>query len=586
MGFRTHEICNVFMTRNPSFGYAWKGVYDSLEKSGELGLRNNIIREFPKPLTREEMASHYMKFVNANLNYFFNDAANVSYNHEMIIQDQYYFESGANMSWLETTTTGSENGHHNYRHQPSLFFTRGAARQYNKKWGWYIASYYNGYNDKGVFSGNNVANYLIPKVTGEFPDNRPGSSSGPGCGISTSLLTRDMFLAYMSGASFIQNENWINYLFKNTNTGNAFLELSSPYGKAWENWFEFTRKNKERGSSYTPIALLFPFEQGYPVYGGKSWTMFDYERPDWMIDAFMFTIIPHSPVTKNGDEGDLANSPYGDIYDAIVPNLPKAPIPLEVLNRYKVSVLLGRYPKSEALAKRLMEYVESGGTLLLNSKQIDEHFPVSFLGIEKKNVFTKGSMTAVKAPIRSSIDDTTFALSDDYEFEMAAIKGATTLLNDADGNVLECVNTFGRGKVIVCTVDYMVPKSSRDEKDYYHMNKMVYEKKFPFVEHILKNIVHEVLPLEINGDIEYGLNKLSDGWLLYLINNKGVTKFTNKEQTLDMKKTAKVEVSLRNIKASAITELREQRMIPKDEKNNSFTMDVPPGDIRVVKIKN
>jgi hypothetical protein len=53
-----------------------------------------------------------------------------------------------------------------------------------------------------------------------------------------------------------------------------------------------------------------------------------------------------------------------------------------------------------------------------------------------------------------------------------------------------------------------------------------------------------------------------------------------------MKKTAKVEVSLRNIKASAITELREQRMIPKDEKNNSFTMDVPPGDIRVVKIKN
>ena len=117
------------------------------------------------------------------------------------------------------------------------------------------------------------------------------------------------------------------------------------------------------------------------------------------------------------------------------------------------------------------------------------------------------------------------------------------------------------------------------------MGKMVYGRKFPFVEYFLKNIVSEVLPLEVKGDIEYGLNKLPDGWLLYLINNKGITKFTNKEQTLDMSKTAKVEVSLRNIKASAITELREQKAIVRDDKNNSFTVDVPPGDIRVVKIK-
>ena len=92
--------------------------------------------------------------------------------------------------------------------------------------------------------------------------------------------------------------------------------------------------------------------------------------------------------------------------------------------------------------------------------------------------------------------------------------------------------------------------------------------------------------IEVKGDIEYGLNKLSDGWLLYLINNKGVTKFTNKVQVLDVTKTANVEVSLGKIKASEITELREQRMVPKNQKANSFTVAVPPGDIRVVKIKN
>jgi uncharacterized protein Smg (DUF494 family) len=97
--------------------------------------------------------------------------------------------------------------------------------------------------------------------------------------------------------------------------------------------------------------------------------------------------------------------------------------------------------------------------------------------------------------------------------------------------------------------------------------------------------VNEVLPLEVRGDIEYGLNKISRGWLLYLINNKGVTKFTNKEQVLDISKTAKVEVFLRDIKVSTIIELRNQRTLSTGSKNNSFTIEVPPGSIRVVRIE-
>ena len=149
-------------------------------------------------------------------------------------------------------------------------------------------------------------------------------------------------------------------------------------------------------------------------------------------------------------------------------------------------------------------------------------------------------------------------------------------------SILACKNTFGKGQVIVATVDCLVP---RDEQKGDVLVNRVYGKKFPFVEYFLKNIVSEVLPLEVKGDIEYGLNKLADGWLLYLINNKGVTKFTNKEQVLDLSKTAKIEVFLKDIKAATITELREQKDIRKDVKNNSFTVDVPPGDIRIIKIQ-
>ncbi|MFA6569027.1 MAG: hypothetical protein WCS96_12515 [Victivallales bacterium] len=586
MGCVSGETDNDFWVNVPWNRRGWTRVKAALEKKGDKELIETVEREFPKPKDREELAAQYMKGLKAFTGYFFNDADKANCMCAASCFAHYFYEAGAGMAWLETTNTASPNGSLNYRHQVSLSFIRGAARQHNKNWAWYIAVFYNGYDDKGKFSGNNFPNYRITREK-RFEPGQEGKE-GPEYGMSRSLLTRDTFLAYLSGASFVQHESWWNYLNSTTKGGSPIFDLSSPLGKAWEDWFEFTRKNPDRGASYAPVALLIPFEQGYPNYGGKSWQMFKYERPDWMIDAFMFTAMPHSPVTKNGDEGALSNSPYGDIYDVITPNTPTQPVALDVLNNYKVAVMLGKYPKSKALAERLMEYVENGGTLLLNIQQVNAFFPTEFLGVERAEVPDNvRDMYAVKVEgsVRSTSDGKTFDLPESYEMEAVKLKGAVPLLEDAGGNILACKNRFGKGNVIVSTVDCLVPKNSMDDQAGNMLEKMVYGKNFPFVEYFLKNIVSETLPVEVKGDIEYGLNKLSDGWLLYLINNKGVTKFTNKEQTFDMSKTAKVEVSLRSIKASAITELREQKIVPRDDKNNSFTVDVPPGNIRVVKIK-
>jgi hypothetical protein len=292
--------------------------------------------------------------------------------------------------------------------------------------------------------------------------------------------------------------------------------------------------------------------------------------------------MPHAPVTPNGDEGAMANSPHGDIYDVIVPNAPSGPVSIDALNSYKVTVMLGKYPKSKALAERLMEYVKAGGTLLINIKQVNEFFPASFLGFERTNF--RGTIE-VKRSVRATTGGQTFALYEGYECEAIKLDGALPLLEDASGNILACKNIFGKGHVIVSTVDFLVPRNyMHDQRDV--LGKLAYGKDFPFIEYFLSNVEKEVLPLEVRGDIQYGINKLNDGWLLYLINNKGVTKFTNKEQTLDMSKTAKVVVSLRDINASAITELRGHKALQKDVGNNSFTVIVPPGDIKICKITN
>ena len=553
MGCINGETCNDFRAFAPWGGWHWEALRKDLDKE----LTDTITREFPKPENRDELTSQFMKGCKAYRDFFFNNSGKACYMQEANCVAHCFHEASAGIGWIETTNTGCQNGSLNYRHQNSLFFIRGASRQYGGNWAWYIAVYYNGYDDQGKFSGNNLPDYRVDRAKPQSA----GGAAAPGYGMSVSLLTRDMYLAYLSGASFVQHEYWQGYLRPATKDKGAAWDLSSPFGKAWESWFDFTRKNPARGTCYTPVALLAPFEQGYPIYGGKSWQMFNYERRDWMLDAFMFTIIPHSPVTRKGDEGALSNSPYGDIYDVVVPNTPKGPVSIDVLNNYKVAVMLGGRPKSKALADRLMEYVENGGTLLLNIKQVNEFFPEAFLGFATASA-PEATVVEVRSPVRALSDGKTFTLSEKYELEKVRIKGAAPLLEDAVGNVLACKNGFGKGNVIVSTVDFMVPKNNMAYQQWDVLDKMVYGKEFPFVEYFLENIVREVLPLEVKGDIEYGLNRLDDGWLLYLINNKGVTKHTNKEQVLDMSKTARVEVILKNIKATSVDELRERKAVP------------------------
>ncbi len=574
MGCVNGETDNDFMATAPWKNYWWPKKKNTFDNK----LIKTIEREFPKPRTREELAAQYMKACKSFQKFFFDDADKSVYMRAAHCHDHYFYESGAGMVWLETTNTASPNGVRNYRHRPSLFFTRGAARQYNKKWGWYIAVYYNGYDDKGEFWGHSDPDYRNDKV---IKGSGRGGYHGPDCGASPSLLKRDAFLAYLSGASFVQHESWHGYMNVTKKDGQKTYDLSSPLGKVWEDWFEFTRKNPDRGVSYAPVALLVPFAQGYPNYGGKSWNTFDYGRPDWMIDAFMYTIMPHAPVTKDGDEGAMANSKHGDVFDVIVPDTPQKTVSLDVLNNYKAAAMLGRYPKSKSLAERLMQYVKTGGTLLINVEQLNEYFPATFTGINRENA----EMTTVNGTIRSACGRESFDLPDEYECAVVTMTIATPLLKDSQGTVLACKNTFGAGNVIVSTVNWMVPKDDTVGKGGYYLIKRVYEKRFPFVEYFLSQFAHETLPVEIKGDIQYGMNKLDDGWIVYLINNKGVTKFTNKAQSLDMSKIARVEVFLRNIKAETITELSGQKTVPKEHRSNSFTIDVPPGDVRIIKIE-
>jgi len=91
-----------------------------------------------------------------------------------------------------------------------------------------------------------------------------------------------------------------------------------------------------------------------------------------------------------------------------------------------------------------------------------------------------------------------------------------------------------------------------------------------------------VLPLDVRGDIEYGLCRVPDGWWVYLINNKGVTKYAMTPEELDPAGTSTVTLNLRTLPVSSATELRADKPLTVDQSRNAVSLDVGPGDIRIV----
>ena len=65
------------------------------------------------------------------------------------------------------------------------------------------------------------------------------------------------------------------------------------------------------------------------------------------------------------------------------------------------------------------------------------------------------------------------------------------------------------------------------------------------LEKLLLSIRDETMPFSVEGDIQWGVNKTEKGWLVYLVNNKGVVKFSDEPEEFDMSKTAHVVVTVK-----------------------------------------
>ena len=259
--------------------------------------------------------------------------------------------------FLVGETTNTTGWHDEFRWDVSGMFLRGAARQFQVPWAWYVAVYYNGPRVDGTWMNNSSPRARVAGQARPFPEG----------GVSASSQRRAWYYAYLNGANAVEPESWTSCFFT-TNTPSGRAELSDR-GRNFADFHEFTKRHPNRGVAYAPVAILTPFAQGYAATGGASWLRCPYTEGDYALDAIFFTIAPgwkrKEGLVAGDSEGNLHNSRFAMMYDVLVPDSPQPKEKFrQALFAYPAAVLAGDYPEPEKFRDVLDDYVKAGGELV------------------------------------------------------------------------------------------------------------------------------------------------------------------------------------------------------------------------------
>ena len=435
-------------------------------------------------------------------------------------------------------------------------FTRGAARQYGGNFLYYHAP---NFGDTAT-AFTKAQNFAGPD---NFFHTRYGATMGP----SLSWYRKSYYLYYMAGASAIYLEQGGDQFFK-PGPGEHPFQLN-PLGRITDEFVRFAEKHPERGTPYTPIAFLLD-----PAHG---WEMTDY--PQWpfgvsqlnksdraLRELFGAAYYP-APVTEGepatADRQAYVASIFGDIFDVLVASETHK----EAVGSYRAIIIGGRVEWSPAWVSKLEDYVHKGGVLVINAAQV-KGIPAELLGVRLPG-------TAAEA------DDARCLMANErgtdlhgqmFRYERVELhKGVEVLMQTPTGDPLVTLNKVGRGVVIFSALPDLLGED---------------ERLTPFVAHLLAHLSADATPVGVSGEAEYLINRNSRGWVVTLINNKGVLKPQQGLAQVDRGANVEVRLSLKGKEIERATEWITERQleVSRLDGQSSVKLNIPPGGISIVEL--
>jgi hypothetical protein len=439
-----------------------------------------------------------------------------------------------------------------------IAFERGAARQYGGAWINYA-------------SGNfgDACNYFTQSPV--VPRGAPGwfhSKYAITDGVSAAWYRKLYYLNYLGGASAIFWEQGLSNQWMLPGPGTHPVQLS-PFGRATEDFLAFVDRLPDRGEPLTPIALLLSYGHGYDRvnYHCKMLGHFMEDKADLELRELFNVCWCPSGVVEGlpaaPDVQSMPNGAYGNSFDVLVDRPQRAKAILD----YPIVWAAGDMDLSGPWIATLDDYLRRGGTLVVNIEA------ARALPGEKLGLRPTGKMTVAE---EWTPEGGEARAATPYEVAGVELAGAKVLAWAKPNMPLITRHAVGAGAVIVTLVPRML---GQDERAH------------PALPYLMNGLTMGLLPVEVrlpngdrpHGEVMYQVNRTKDGYLVLLVNNRGVDKTPSGVARVDRR--AFVDVVLRTAlpvkSAKEHTEPHELTLLPGKD-GTEVRVRVHPGDVQVV----
>ena len=436
-----------------------------------------------------------------------------------------------------------------------LAFARGAARQYGAGVFYYHAP---NFGDTAT-TFTKQQNFAGPDF---FFHTRYGATMGP----SLAWYRKSYYLYYMGGASALYLEQGGDQFFK-PGPGEHPFQLN-PLGRITDEFVRFAERHPDRGTPYTPVAVLLD-----PAHG---WDMTDY--PQWAFGVSpqgradralreLFGSLYHPALETEGepataDRQAFVNGLFGDVFDVLVASDERR----EAVGAYSALVVGGRIEWSKAWIEQLSDYVHHGGVVVINAAQA-KGLPGELLGVRLLGASAEADDAQCLAPgeagpnLRGGL----------FRYERVERRGAEALMQTPTGEPLVTVHKVGRGRVVFSAVPDLLGLD---------------ERLTPSAAHLLAHLCEGVTPVRVSGDVQHLVNRTGRGWVVTLINNRGVYKPQQGLAQVDRAAAAQVTLGLRGQTIKSAGEWGEDAPlgVTREHGRAAVHVRVPPGDVKIVEL--
>jgi hypothetical protein len=399
-------------------------------------------------------------------------------------------------------------GHENTGNSPTLArrlaFLRGAGRQFGAK----LVDYQScNLGDSSTMFTREAGFY--PASSRYILDNSYDAFAGAG----VTWLLKDYLLWHLAGAEAFYHEEGNDLLWKPAGgaAGDSFPLQLSPKGKVAEAVQRLAQAHP-RGTQLTPVAFLLDEAHGYTqerfqpgAFGldpqGNP-AVLTPGRHEAAIRGWFDVAYYPAPETQNAPATAIrqtyVNGIFGDLFDVIV----TAPKRTEIAFTYPVLIAAGEVPVSEEWGAALRDYVQRGGTLVVCADGLTGP------GAKALRLPTPGPEREASAFRWSPTGET--VPSNVFRYRPLPIAAGRVLATAPDGSPLVLAIKQGKGQVVLIGVPLGLGIDMRP---------------VPLLGLLMRHLTEGLVPVKVTGDVEWIVNRLDDGgWLVALLNNRGITK--------------------------------------------------------------